>query len=536
MPKTAPRLTVCAAILAMAGLAVTTGCGHGKRTVDVTDSTPTAADSLAAARAHLLVPFADTVYASAADVHAVVTVYDTLTPGTVDNLGDMYADAPGTMTLRRGPWRDARFGGHVTGTPAEIVIDWKFVTDEDYTPTEYGAWGGGTGWTGQPLYVEWPDSCVTRQRRGGGMTADFSPREVIVGSLACKVYFINFETGLPSRRPIDTGGNPVKGTVSLDPTLNGNLYVGQGVPAHRPFGALVMDLNSHRVTDFVAEDPRARRRWGAYDSSPLRVGRFVFRPGENGIIYKYTVTPGHLRLHSTLLYTAGWASPGIEASMVAYRNYGYTGDNHGHVVCFDLNTLQPVWHYDLGDDIDATPVLAEEDGVPYLYVCCEVDRQAEGQARMAKLRADNGTPVWVNSTDAVRHDKDGKHFDGGYYGTPLLGTADCDSLIYDHCVLNAHERQNGVFVAIDRRTGRQVWSRELRGYGWSSPVAFTNDSGQMFVFAADCYGWCYVMRGTDGELLAQKHVGSNFESSPVVVGNSLVMGSRGNTIYKMSIK
>lgn len=543
----ANRLTRAAIAMIAVTVAFATlpGCGGGQNggRADSAAVAPVAVtDSMAAV---LLTPYADTVYASAAAVKATVTVYDKNTPGTVSSLADMYADAPGIMTFRGGPWRRAVYNGHVDQKPTTIDVIWEFTTDEDFTPTKYGRWGGGTGWTGQPLYVEWPDSCIKAQRQGGGMTKDFGPREVIVGSLACKLYFINFDTGLASRTPIATGGNPIKGTPSLDPTLNGNLYVGQGVPAHRPFGAFTVDLRKHAITQFKAEDPKALRHWDAYDSSPLRLGQFLFRPGENGIIYKYVVGADSLTLHSTLRYSVRGASPGIEASMAACRNYGYTADNHGNVLCFNLNTLTPVWHYDIGDDVDATPVLAlEPDSTgrqhPYLYVCCEVDRQKDdGEARMAKLDAENGRVVWLNTEPAVRYEdeSEGKHFDGGYYGTPLVGTGDCEDLVFAHCVLNDDPRErNGVLRALDRRTGAEVYRTALRAYAWSSPVALTDSQGHMYIFTADCWGFCYVLNGRDGKVLVKRHVGHNFESSPIVVGNNVVVGTRGKSIYRLAVR
>jgi hypothetical protein len=58
----------------------------------------------------------------------------------------------------------------------------------------------------------------------------------------------------------------------------------------------------------------------------------------------------------------------------------------------------------------------------------------------------------------------------------------------------------------------------------------------MFILQCDCGGKMYVIRGATGEVLAKEQVGMNFESSPVAVGNSVVIGSRGNTIYKVTIK
>ena len=76
---------------------------------------------------------------------------------------------------------------------------------------------------------------------------------------------------------------------------------------------------------------------------------------------------------------------------------------------------------------------------------------------------------------------------------------------------------------------------KLKHYAWSSPVLFLNEKGECFVLTADTYGNVYVFDGKGGEELCRLHVGSNFESSPCVVGNQIVVGSRGRTIYKLTV-
>ncbi|MDE6782490.1 MAG: dehydrogenase, partial [Paramuribaculum sp.] len=60
--------------------------------------------------------------------------------------------------------------------------------------------------------------------------------------------------------------------------------------------------------------------------------------------------------------------------------------------------------------------------------------------------------------------------------------------------------------------------------------------GEMYVVTGDCAGRMYLIRGRDGEIINVQQIGANFESSPVVVGNSLVVGSRGKSIYKITLK
>lgn len=161
--------------------------------------------------------------------------------------------------------------------PTSMEVVWRYRTRCSRT------WGGGSGWTGQPVYVEWPDSCLVRFARKGLLLPGFSGKEIIVGGLSGDIYFIDFESGKDSRPPI-RGYNPIKGSVSLDPSLNGNLYVGQGIPDTIPFGAALVDLYQHRTVEVFPFDKSAPRRWGAYDSSAARAGQFLFRPGENGVL------------------------------------------------------------------------------------------------------------------------------------------------------------------------------------------------------------------------------------------------------------
>ncbi|MCM1484407.1 MAG: dehydrogenase [Muribaculaceae bacterium] len=522
-----------AALIASTAASCSGGRSTGTDTASETDSTLT--DTVASGQTDVLPPMLpDTAYSSVSYLDYKVERADTTTDGIINCTANMYASTPGVFTFRGGAYRDADFHGTVSGTPSEITVDWEFHTAQARASENFGSWGGGSGWTGQPLYVEWPDSCIRRFRSAGTLTPDFSAHEIIVGSLAGKIYFIDFNTGKSSRQPIDVT-NPIKGTISLDPTLNGNLYVGQGIPVERPFGALTIDLYRHQVTHTVGEDPKAPRRWGAYDSSPLRVGQFLLRPGENGTLYKYLITPGSLKLHSALRYTTPTGAPGMEASMSAYANYGYTADNHGNLICTNLNTMRPVWVYRMDDDTDSSPVLIVEDGHPYIYTGSEIDRQQDGYAKYVKIDGLDGHAVWESKLEGRRADVNGKHFDGGFYATSLPGSGDCSHLIFINMVRNLHG-QNGEFIALERTTGRVVYATLLKYYAWSSPVGFLNEQGQMFILTADCTGNVYLIRGSDGTILHSRHVGNNFESSPVAIGNSVVVGSRGNTIYRLSIK
>ena len=97
---------------------------------------------------------ADTAYASASALSFVVENADSL-PALLTDYDDRYAREDRVMTFRKNLLRNADFGGRVEGTPTEIEVAWSYDTPYGRAETRFGQWGGGTGWTGQPLYVHW---------------------------------------------------------------------------------------------------------------------------------------------------------------------------------------------------------------------------------------------------------------------------------------------------------------------------------------------------------------------------------------------
>ncbi|MBP3227987.1 MAG: PQQ-like beta-propeller repeat protein [Bacteroidaceae bacterium] len=528
-----PSFLLFLAVFALSACKPSTPGSEGKADGDVTIDSAEAATTA-------LTTFPDTAYASVDRLQFVVEILDTATDATLSDLADRYANVPGNLTFRGGPLRNEPTAGSVSGTPTKIVRDWTFHTGRDDTPTSVGSFGGGSGWTGQPVYIRWTDEQVASQRASAsGLTADFGAEEIIVGSLCGKVYCINFANGLASREALDAG-NPIKGSVSLDPSLSGGLYAGQGIPAHPPIGQVAFNLFSHARTFFYGPDPKAERHWGAFDSSPVAVGQFLFWPGENGTIYKYArAGDGNLKIHTKLRYhVRGMPAAGVENSLCAYRNYGWFGDNHGNIVCVNLNTMRPVWHYDNHDDIDGS-IVCEVDsatGTPYLYTACEVDRQgAQGICHFVKLNGLTGELVWEQQFPCLQLHLGGKHFDGGLYCTPLLGHGDCEGLLFAS-ICQPGTSHHADFVCLRRTTGEVVYRKPLEFFAWSSPVPFYNAEGQLFIVTGDSAGRLYLFRAATGELLFKEVLGNNFESTPVPIGNALVVGSRGQEIHKFHLE
>jgi hypothetical protein len=450
---------------------------------------------------------------------------------------NFYDPGKGVFMFRGDLKRDMPVSGKITGRPQKIDIEWVFTTDYNSTATKHGTWGGGLGWTGQPLLVLWPDSIKKSFKSlNPNFKSKQSTPEIIIGSLCGKVYFLDFDSGKETRPAINTN-NPIKGTPSIDPRLNGMLYVGNGVPHTNDFGIHMIDLYKHEKVFFYSglTDQAAYRRWGAFDSSPVTVGDFLYWPGENGILYKFSVNDGTVKLIAKMVYKVkGKPNYGIESSMSVYKNYGYFSDNHGNVFCVNLLNLEPVWLYDNIDDSDVAMVMEIEDGIPYVYTGCQVDKQPDdGFSFFTKINGLNGTKVWVNNVTAhaVRGQK---RFNGGLFATPLLGRNNAKDLIITN-FSQTQKRQNGELIAFYKSTGEIAYRTKLDTYSWSSPVGLYNENGDLFIFTGDVYGNAYIIDGSNGQIICKRKIGNNFEASPVVWGNNIIIGSRGREIYKLVI-
>ena len=167
---------------------------------------------------------------------------------------------------------------------------------------------------------------------------------------------------------------------------------------------------------------------------------------------------------------------------------------------------------------------------------CEVDKQGDnGICYFVKLNGLTGQKVWEQQIECRKLNLGGKHFDGGLYCTPLLGKGDCNNLIFAN-ICQRNTSANAEFTAFDKSTGEVVYRVALNSFAWSSPVAFYNENNQMFVFTGDSSGFAYLIEAKTGKVLFKQHMVNNFESSPVVVDNHLVVGSRGREIYRFSVE
>ncbi|MFY8078430.1 MAG: hypothetical protein ACOVMJ_07560, partial [Flavobacteriales bacterium] len=156
---------------------------------------------------------------------------------SIQNIQDLYFEIDeenpeGIFTFRGGNQRNSPVRGSLSFQPKKIIKSWSFQTAMDTLNGPFGYWGGGAGWTGQPLVVNWSKSEIAQlSNLNPTFLSKNELKEIIQISLSGKIYFLDFETGAETRPPLFIR-NPIKGTPSIDPKNKDLLFVGQGIP-HR---------------------------------------------------------------------------------------------------------------------------------------------------------------------------------------------------------------------------------------------------------------------------------------------------------------
>ena len=491
--------------------------------------------------------------------------------------GSEYTALEGVITFRGNNYRDMPSWG-----TAEITEQKLTKVREPKQTGAINGWGG-SGWTGQPLVVKWPDALREKMttiydafRTKAGFT------EVIICSLDGNIYFEELETGEKTRDPIKIGA-PTKGTASLDPRGYPILYVGQGLNSEGSdtecndmyFRAYSL-IDGKELYKFGAPsaDPFAlRSSWQAYDSSALIDAETdtLIAPGENGVLYTiklntaYDESAGTVTMDPKPMVKYRYTTPankdrekvkggrwGIEDSVVAWKNYVIFTDNAGLLQCVDLNTMTLVYANDMGDDSDVSMVLEEDpaNNTFYLYTGCEYDESVhnaqpgQGTAFARKINGLTGEVIWEAPFTVQSGD-----VDGGILASPVLGkegTSLAGLIIYNVTQEVKGESTTSRLVALDKNTRDLKWSYDMEAAGWSpsSPVPVYTADGQGYIIQCDIDGEVALIKA-DGQTATEvsklslkdeaKEIWNKFEATPVVFGNYVVVGSKSRNLFFIKI-
>ena len=195
-------------------------------------------------------------------------------PGSEVSFGpsETYASIDGVLTFRGNQYRNGASAGTRAISEKKLEIVWERATG---AVTSTGSYWPGTGWTGQPLLVHWNgETRLAMNLNEDAKAKDLT--EVIYPTLDGNIYFLDLETGEPTREKIAIGF-PFKGTAVVDPRGYPLLYAGQGLNENSgkygEFQYRIFNLlNQEQIYALPGRDAMAFRPWGAFDSSG-QIGR-----------------------------------------------------------------------------------------------------------------------------------------------------------------------------------------------------------------------------------------------------------------------
>ena len=158
---------ICLFISLISFFSIITSCGNrGEKS----NAPKTNVDSTVIVSQTIIQPHPDTVFESVKMLKTVkIDTFLTEISGTLENFDNQYKNIENILTFRGDPSRETPFAGKIKGTPSIVKVDWEFDTGNGITPR----WGGGSGWTGQPLYVNWTDEQASRIKKEAADAASF---------------------------------------------------------------------------------------------------------------------------------------------------------------------------------------------------------------------------------------------------------------------------------------------------------------------------------------------------------------------------
>lgn len=466
------------------------------------------------------------------------------------DLPERYTELEGIVTFRGDNFRSGAAYGTAAVSSKTLTKAWSKSTS-GLSDTD-GIYWSGSGWTGQPLIVKWPEAT----RKNISAMYDWAREkeglvEVIYATLDGHVYFYELTSGEYTREPLNLGFN-YKGAGALDPRGYPILYVGSGVDSvnGRSRVKVVNLIDNSVMFEFGHNETFANRGWHMFDSSPLvsaETDQLIY-PGENGILYiihlntKYNEQTGELSVDPDNIVkwkyngvrsgSRYWL--GVESSAAIINNYIFLADNGGNLMCLDLNTLELVWVQDVVDDTNCSPVVDVEDGHPYIYISTSFHYGWRSYSTAAipifKIDAETGEIVW--RTDYTCYTV--QDLSGGVQGTIAVGKNKLSDMIFVP-IARTPGASSGTLAALKKDTGEVVWEKETSMYSWSSPVDFYDADGNGYLLYCNSGFNMFLIDGKTGEQLDYMNLGGNIEASPAMYGNYAVVGTRAMRTYCIQV-
>jgi hypothetical protein len=432
------------------------------------------------------------------------------------------AKVPGLLTFRGNPTRSYYGKGP---TPAAPGVRWFHpgsggMCSQSTVGQETKTWCG-SGWTGQP-------AVFTRDDR----------QWVVFGAYDAAVHFLDGSDGAEILPPFPVG-DIIKGSVTVDPDGFPLVYTGS---RDNYFHILAIDRGgaAQELWKLSATAVSPTLWNNDWDGSALVLDDFLIEGGENSQLHVVKLNRGYgpdgkVTVDPELVFnTPGWDDQvisdlagnraremSIENSVAVWGNTVYFANSGGLVSGWDLGPLReggtPVqtFRFWTGDDTDASIVIDEEG---FLYVSAEFERNnARGREVGQLLKLDPRVP----DNPIVWSYKDQATLPAGFWATPA---------VLETVVINATD--GGEVLALDRATGEKLWSFELPGPTWQSPVVVED-----LLVQGDCEGTLHGYDLSDPRVQPTQRwevsVGGCIESTPALWEGRIFVGTRGGRFFSI---
>ena len=498
----------------------------------------------------------------------------------------------GVMTFRGDNFRRNAAVGTLNAAPTGLKEKWNAESGSSRgTNTTYY----GYGWTGQPVIARWS----TQVREGSNLFEKKintkALKEVIIAGLDGNIRFLDLEDGEITRNSIKLG-YPMRGTPTLHTRGYPFLSVGQFARKMKvktgKIGLRQYNLYSQKEQKLLdgldGKYHRPLNDVGSFETSALidRNSDTLIVAGSNGMLYLeslnssfdynakvLSIDPSITVMNYKVKGQKSTALLAIESSPAVYDKYVYMANMGGVLMCIDTDNLKPVWAVNTGDSVMAavaldmqvrenaqeTPAPAEtgdeddpKDKAPVdkrelsLYTANMLNNRKKGDSdiQIRKYNALNGKEIWKTSVGVTKGKKDKD--DVGAKASPVIGQHGLNNLVYFTVTgLSDEGRQQlglsgetpAALIALEKESGKIVWSYGLSSRSESSPIAVYDKDGNGWIIQCEQNGTIHLLEGLTGNVVDTMKLNAEIEASPAAYGNTMVIGTTGkNTSFVYGIE
>ena len=498
----------------------------------------------------------------------------------------------GVMTFRGDNFRRNAAVGTLSAAPTGLKEKWhaESGSSRGTNQTYYGY-----GWTGQPVIARWS----TQVREGSNLFEKKintkALKEVIIAGMDGNIRFLDLADGELTRNSIKLG-YPMRGTPTLHTGGYPFMSVGQFARKMKvktgKIGLRQYNLYSQKEQKLLdgldGKYHRPLNDVGSFETSALidRTSDTLIAAGSNGMLYLeslnssfdynakvLTIDPSITVMNYKVKGQKSTALLAIESSPAVYDKYVYMANMGGVLMCIDTDTLKPVWAVNTGDSVMAAVAMdmqirenAQETPVPAdtgdeddpkgkapadnrelsLYTANMLNNRKKGDSDIQIRRYDalSGKEIWKTSVGVTKGKKDKD--DVGAKASPVIGQHGLNDLVYFTVTgLSDEGRQQlglsgetpAVLIALEKASGKIVWSYGLSSRSESSPIAVYDEKGNGWIIQCEQNGTIHLLEGLTGSVVDTMQLNAEIEASPAAYGSTVVIGTTGkNTSFVYGIE